>query len=109
FPLAAAADFGNQPDLLGSRSPGGGRGEAPCRQSRGRWQAGERFLLMTDALAQWFLRQTEEDRGPLAEIARLLAEPEPQNAFPGWVEERRDRDGPRNDDVPLAVIDLPPG
>jgi Protein phosphatase 2C len=108
FPLTRSAEFGNQPHLLGSRAPTANRADGRCEHARGPWEAGDRFLLMTDALAQWFLRQVEESGQPLADVARLLAESSPAAAFPGWVEERRDRQGLRNDDVTLAVIDLPP-
>ena len=47
------------------------------------WQPGDRFLLMTDALAQWFLLRTEQDEQPLAEIRRLLEESRPEEAFAG--------------------------
>src|SRR6266540_1969881 len=88
FPLTASAGFGNQPRLLGSRPA---PGPAP-EQARGRWRRGDRFLLMTDALAQWFLSRTEQGGEPLTELARLLAEPDPRAAFPDWVEERRRQD-----------------
>jgi hypothetical protein len=101
FPLTASAGFGNQPRLLGSRPA---TGPAP-EQARGRWRRGDRFLLMTDALAQWFLFRTEQGGEPQAEVARLLAEPDPQAAFPDWIEERRQQDL-RNDDVTLGIIDL---
>ena len=101
FPLAASADFGNQPALLGSRPAGAP--PAPVL-AHGRWRPGDRFLLMSDALAQWFLQRTEQGAVPLAEIAHLMADRDPQAAFPGWVEERR-RQGLRNDDVTLALID----
>ena len=48
----------------------------------------------------------EENHRPADEIDRLLAESAPQEAFVGWVEERRDQRGLRNDDVTLVIIDL---
>jgi hypothetical protein len=104
FPLTRAEDFGNQPRLLGSR-PGRAGGEGRPERAAGRWHPGERFLLMSDALAQWFLRRTEEGHAPCADVAALLAEPDPEAAFAGWVEERR-RQGLRNDDLTLLAIDL---
>lgn len=106
FPLTRADEFGNLPGLLGSR----GRAiDTPAQEVKyigGRWQPGDRFLLMTDALAEWMLRQTEEDGRPIADIEDLLAESSPQEAFAGWVEERRQKHGLRNDDVTLVIIDL---
>jgi hypothetical protein len=105
FPLTRGDEFGNHPCLLGSR-PTTGRGPPPSvRQSRGRWQRGDRFFLVTDALAQWFLRQTEAGRHPWEAIGRIRAGPAPAT-FHDWIEELRDRDGLRNDDVTLVLIDL---
>jgi serine/threonine protein phosphatase PrpC len=104
FPLTESAAFDNQPCLLGSRPP---LVDVAWEQAQGRWQPRDRFLLMTDALAQWFLDQTEQGHAPLEAIARLLSEADPQDAFAGWVEERRDKEGLRNDDVTLLVIDTP--
>jgi hypothetical protein len=105
FPLNRSSDFGNQPALLGSR---GRSADTPqnVRRARGQWRAGERFLLMTDALAEWMLRQSEQDKQSVGDIDRLLAESNPQEAFAGWVEEQRDQRGLRNDDVTLVIIDL---
>jgi hypothetical protein len=106
FPLTRSAEFGNLPGLLGSR---GRRSDSPqnvVRHAQGQWHPGDRFLLMTDALAEWSLRQTEENAWPTLAIDHLLAEPSPQSAFTGWVEEHRQRHGLRNDDVTLMVIDL---
>lgn len=104
FPLSRSDAFGSQPHLL--RSRGGCGVERECERTLGLWRSGDRFLLMTDALAQWFLRLTEADRKPCDEIAALLTESDPQAAFPGWVEERRRLEALRNDDVTLLSVDL---
>jgi hypothetical protein len=102
FPVESSAAFGSQPPLLGSR-PGGPEPES--EQARGRYRAGDRFLLMTDALAQWFLAEEEQGAGPAEEVAGLLAAVDPEAAFVSWVEGRRGK-GLRNDDVTLLVVDL---
>ena len=61
---------------------------------------------MTDALAEWTLRRNEESQQPIADVEQLLAESAPQDAFAGWIEERRDQHGLRNDDVTLVMVDL---
>lgn len=105
--MLKSADFGNQPALLGSR---GRPADTPpdIRRARGKWQPEDRFLLMTDALAEWMLRRHEQEQRPSDDIARLLVESEPQEAFAAWVEERRESHGLRNDDVTLVVIDFEP-
>jgi hypothetical protein len=105
FPLEESAAFGNRPRLLGSRQDRD-RPEPDWERAHGRWRPGDRFLLMTDALAEWFLRLNEKGARPLEAIDRLLAEKGPEPAFPTWVEERRDREDLRNDDVTLVVIEV---
>src|SRR5262249_1370760 len=102
FPLQHADDFGTKPNLISSRS------EAGPKQLRGQgiWLAGDRLLLMTDALAQWFLRQTEQGKKPTQALDRVLAEPTTDAARAAWIEQLRDRDGMRNDDVTLISISL---
>ena len=106
FPMTQAADFGNQPRLLRSRRPGSPTAEVGHQKAHGRWQPQDRFLLMTDALAQWFLHQLEQGGDPLAEINDLLQESSPDVSFPHWVETRRRQSLLRNDDVTLIVVDI---
>jgi hypothetical protein len=70
-------------------------------EARGDWRPGDRFLLMTDALAHWFLRRHEAAQQPWHDLARAAGA-----AFADWVEDCRERDGLRNDDVTLVTIDL---
>jgi serine/threonine protein phosphatase PrpC len=106
FPLVRSSEFGNQPALLGSRGRHMDTPSEGIRRARGKWRPGDRFLLMTDALAEWMLRRQEQEQRPADDIAQLLAESVPQDAFAAWVEERRNGQGLRNDDVTLVVIDL---
>jgi hypothetical protein len=102
FPLECSTAFGSQPPLLGSR-PGGA--DPGSEQARGRYRPRDRFLLMTDALAQCFLARDEQGAGPAEDVAGLLAAVDPDAAFVSWVEEWRGK-GLRNDDVTLLVVDL---
>ncbi len=102
FPLRRSADFGSQPPLLGSR-----RGPTlQLDQAHSSFRPGDRLFLMTDALAQWFLRSQEQGGRPWEEVELLLTDPDPQAAFPAWVEDHRDRNDLRNDDVTLLSIAL---
>lgn len=105
FPLTHAAEFGNLPGLFGSRGRPADTPPEAVKQTRGKWRPGDRFLLMTDALAEWTLRQAERNGRPEDDIGHLLNESVPQDAFAGWIEERRNKNTLRNDDVTLMVID----
>ena len=104
FPIQKASDFGNQPRLLGSR---GGPPPAPDHAA-GTLAVGDRLLLMTDALAQWFLHAHESGGRPWEAAAAVLSAKEPDEAFAGWIEELRRRDEMRNDDVTLVSLEFGP-
>jgi hypothetical protein len=96
FPLARSAEFDSQPRLIGSR------GELPpgVRYAKGTLAPGDRLLLMTDALAQWFLRGCEGGGRPWEEVAAL-----PDTALAAWVQERRASGALRDDDVTLLTVE----
>ena len=110
FPIARAADFSNAPWLVGSRtSPA----EVPHKygvQQQGDCRPGDRFWLMTDALAQWFLAQVETGGKPWLSLDPLLHtagdEDAAQQAFVSWIEGRRASRQLRNDDVTLLAVSL---
>jgi hypothetical protein len=107
FPALHADDFDNTPWLIGSRSAssagtltqGEVRGQGDCCP-------GDRLWLMTDALAQWFLRQVEADGKPWEELEALLTHAAPDEAFTVWVEFQRSFQRLRNDDVTLLAVSL---
>lgn len=100
FPMQKAADFSNQPRLIGSRAE-----DLSPDLGHGTFEAGDRLLLMTDALAHWFL-QTHESRGdPWEPVALVLAAEDPEAEFATWIAELRDRAELRNDDVTLLSIE----
>ncbi|MFO0807552.1 MAG: protein phosphatase 2C domain-containing protein [Gemmataceae bacterium] len=105
FPLTRSSDFDNRPYLLGSR---GVReedlGEHLQRQS-GTWQIHDSFLLMTDALACWFLRETEENRRPW-ELIRGLSGLNGTCSFQEWIDRLRACNSIRNDDCTLLVVTI---
>lgn len=110
FPVACAADFGNAPWLVGSRtSPD----EVPHKngvQALGDWLPRDRFWLMTDALAQWFLARVELGGKPWLALDPLLymagGEDAARAAFAAWVEGLRAARQLRNDDVTLLAVSL---
>jgi hypothetical protein len=102
FPVDRSGDFGNAPWLIGSRPQSAAA--APMLHRRGVWQSGDRLWLMTDALAHWFLSETEAGRQPWAALGRLVVQG--AGVFRGWIEDQRGLRRLRNDDVTLLAITL---
>jgi hypothetical protein len=108
-PVYCSADFARAPLLLSS---------VPARNAvvlsrpaaltaAGRWAAGDEFLLMTDALAGWFVRETEKGACPLDRLKEGPGAPlGPQPAFARWVQTLRENGKIKNDDTTLAWITL---
>ncbi len=104
FPVRRSADFGSRPALVPT---------SPAREDRralrvttGEWRRGDTFLLMSDALAAWFLRGIEQGapRWPLPDALGASAEAERTPAFAEWIAGLRDAHVLRNDDVTLVWV-----
>lgn len=104
FPVQRAEDFGNEPKLLGARPKP--NQEKMRTRIRGTWQQGDRFYLMTDALAHWCLRRCEKQKSPWSAIDAVLAQKKAQSAFEAWCEQLRERQAVRNDDMTLLCLSL---
>ena len=68
FPISDPTAFTNRPSLISSHAEAT---ELLPQAANGTWQAGDRFLLMTDATAQWFLAETTAQRPPWPAIEVL--------------------------------------
>jgi len=109
FPVAASEALGYHPWLLSTRADKNAtiweRGDELRRT--GDWQPGDSFLMMTDALAHWFLRQVEVDEKPWHTLSDLVtASALDRTAFLNWIEELRDAKQLRNDDVTLLIVSV---
>lgn len=71
-PLKAAEDFNNRPALVCSKEDSSTEIE-PKREVR-QWQSGDKFLLLTDAIAHWLLGATEAEAKAEAEAEAEAAE-----------------------------------
>jgi hypothetical protein len=103
FPLADAAAFDNRPRLLSS-NPERNRHLAELDAVVcGTWEPGDGFLLMSDALAAYVLRQVLDEGHGVSETLSFMG----QQGFRRWVAERRAERSLRNDDVTLVRLALP--
>ncbi|TVY05404.1 hypothetical protein [Paenibacillus cremeus] len=108
FPLGSIDDFHNRPVLISSNAVNNLHLTSFVKKWTGTAQAGDSFLLMTDALACWVLTRYEEDTSVIKKIHGLACEQD----FINLVEVERQsirRDGSiylRNDDVTLVRVNL---
>lgn len=108
FPAMDADAFGFHPQLLCSVS--GSNAQVweeweECLRT-GAWQAGDLFLLMTDALARWFAEMRERGDRPWETLLSAAASPA---VFQEWVEQRRAEQAMNNDDVTLMLLCIEEG
>jgi hypothetical protein len=102
FPLERSADFNSRPFLIASNPTyNAGLSERVAR-IEGDWQAGDQWLLMTDALACWFMQACEAGRAPW-DLVRQHAQPED---FTDWIAALRADHHMRNDDVTLMSVEI---
>jgi Stage II sporulation protein E (SpoIIE) len=101
FPLNRSVEFHNRPALLSSA---GANVWSAVREDEGAFAPGDTLLLMTDALAAWFLAETELKRRPWAVLARAQS----QEQFDALVELLRVGRALRNDDVTLVRVEVAP-
>ena len=113
FPLARSDQFGNRPQLVGSRMPTAAVSRRQCLWSDGCGQSGDRLWAMTDALAKWCLTEAEAGGDPWRELeSAILPSPSGRGAggegdsFTPWIESLRDSGRLLNADVTLLAIPL---
>ncbi len=103
LPIDRATDFNNYPVLLCSLEARNERTWRNLEIREGRWKPGDELLLMTDALAQWFLQELEGGENPLAELREVMdGSLGRQGVFAQWVEALRSDKSIRNDDTTLG-------
>ncbi len=104
FPVARAVEFNNRPFLLSS-NPAGNTGLIENTNTfTGTWEAGDRFYLITDALAHWFLQAHERGARPSHTLTQLEDDDRDDARFMKFISEQRASQALRNDDVTLLTV-----
>lgn len=99
FPVARAVDFDNTPALVPTETARRAPASRPSFLTAGGvLRAGDRFLLMTDAIAAWFLARVESGHRPWEEL------PPTQETLLPWLETLRETGRMRNDDVTVIEV-----
>jgi hypothetical protein len=102
FPIRNSHDFGNYPVLLSS---------IPVKNKtvgyftiHGYWLPGDEFILSTDAVAHFFLKQVEENKNPFLNNLQIFTKSSCQECFQEWIQSLRMENSIRNDDSTLVWI-----
>src|SRR5215831_17576459 len=106
LPLCDPEAFGNNPLLLGSRAAANTclRADGAIVTRTGTWQAGDTFLLMSDALAATFIHLA---RSRSESALKVLEFDRSARGFRRWVGSLRSERVLRNDDVSLLWLAMP--
>jgi hypothetical protein len=103
-PQLTSQDFGNHPVLLSSNPEANGALTSPGSPVfyEGSWAPGDGFLLMTDALSAWFLRETERGNTPMLSLEEQFLFPKDrQEKFNAWITRLREAGELKNDDTSI--------
>ncbi|NTX03789.1 MULTISPECIES: protein phosphatase 2C domain-containing protein [unclassified Myxococcus] len=103
FPLETAASFGSRPFLVSTQSGQNARVGEAVRTEVGDVRPGDILLLMTDALAHWFLSEHERGGAPWLALPTGTSEDLPVS-FARFVDGLRTNKVIRNDDVTLLRV-----
>lgn len=102
FPFERAEQFSQRPVLLSSVDRANREVWQDVRAEEGELRHKDQLLLMTDALAHWFLTESEMGRRPWAALQRAGTE----EAFHTFVDLLRGGGALRNDDVTLVRLEV---
>jgi hypothetical protein len=105
YPLTHSQEFNNRPVLLSSLAHQNANIPLSDIAGQGKYQPDDRFYLMTDALACWFLTEYEAGRTPW-QILRDLGTSDSAETFPDLVLQLRTSKVLKNDDVTLVRVDV---
>ena len=102
WPIARAAQFNNNPALIGS-NPAHNQGLWPrVNQISGECAPGDVIILASDALAGWILHEREAGRQPWQTLMQL----KPGQPWADWLQARRNERAMRNDDTTALIIEI---
>lgn len=105
WPMVHSESFGNSPNLVASYPSQNVSVWQHVRFQQGIWHKGDLIILATDALAAWFLKETEDDHKPWNELAAFTKKPDPYVSFCEWAAKNRAEKTLRNDDITCLIIE----
>lgn len=104
FPEIGSADFGNSPDLIASNPIYNKELINKVNVKTGEYAFGDTFYLMTDAIANWFITQLEEEKSPWSTLNEYLDYD--HEGLTEYLTHLRDEGKLKNDDVTIARVTI---
>lgn len=104
FPIENSSCFGNRPPLISSNPARNKDLSESSKMLAGDWLTHDSFYLMTDALACWFLQESEAGNSPW--LSYPFINNSEEITFEFWVERLRSSKKMKNDDVTLVHVEL---
>jgi hypothetical protein len=101
LPLGSSADFKVMPALLSTERSVNLKSVGQVVTKAGTWQEGDSFFLLTDAIAEWFLRESERGASPWEFLTSA-----DEQLFRAFVQEMRGQRRMKDDDVTALVVGL---
>ncbi len=98
FPLEKSEQFNSRPLLISSNPKRNGAVWKSIQTCEGDCKPNDLFILATDALSAWFLKEVEAGKKPWTTLTQIKT----QNEFVEFVECQR-KNGMRNDDTTLVL------
>lgn len=105
FPIQNSNEFSNSPFLLTTNSQSDEELLNHLKIERQDAEKGDYLILMSDALACWFLSEDEKAERPW-EILIGFSEETSESKFEDWLNTKRREKQIRNDDTTLIIIEL---
>lgn len=103
WPVSTAAKLGSRPLLLGSVAARNRAALAAWARVSGEAEPGDRFFMVTDALAHWLLTAVEAGEAPWEPVWAIADE----DAFAAFATGEREARRLRNDDLTLIAFRVP--
>lgn len=107
FPVKNSSEFGNNPYLISSKPNKNSDLDSYLIEKKGNLNKGDILFLMSDAMAHWFMKNSEINEHPWNILLGLTDSTKgKKHKFNSWLIEQRVTKEIRNDDVVLVIIEL---
>lgn len=105
FPINESEEFGNNPFLISSINSQNVDIKDYFKELEGDFLHGDQFFLLSDAIANWFLKEYEDNKKPWETVNKLFIDKIlDKDIFVKWIDEQRDARLIKNDDISIISI-----